>query len=252
MTFPVEFTLFGRTVPAHGVLELAAYAVGFQTYLFQRRRAVRAQRPTTLPAEHAVWVIVGAVFGALFGSKVLAFLESFREYWPHRADPAVWIGGKTIVGGLLGGWLGVEIVKKILGVTRRTGDAFVIPLCLGIAIGRVGCFLTGLPDHTHGVATSLPWAVDFGDGIPRHPTQVYEIVFLLALTASILMLRRQPEFEGERFRWFVVGYLGFRVLVEFIKPSDKPVLGLSAIQIACAGGVVAAIWTWRPRGATID
>jgi prolipoprotein diacylglyceryltransferase len=292
MSFPVEFhiPLFGRTatIPAHGVFEVLAYCVGFQTFLLLRRRAARRHgEHAALPADVVVWVIVGAVFGALAGSKLLAWLESARDYWAQRDNPAAWLGGKTIVGGLLGGWIGVELVKRHLRITRRTGDAFVIPLCLGIAIGRIGCFLTGLPDHTYGVATSLPWGVDFGDGIARHPTQLYESIFALLLGAMLLWwLKRGKEIspssrtrgegwgegslrnrasgasnerpltlpsprvqgEGMAFRIFMIAYLGFRFFVEFIKPSDKPLLGLSAIQVACAMGIVAAaatLSTWK-------
>src|SRR4051794_18322797 len=263
MTFPVEFHLhvLGRTatIPAHSVFEVLGYCVGFQTFLLLRRRAARRLgEEAALPAEVVVWVIVGAVFGALFGSKLLAWLESAREYWAQRHNPAAWLGGKTIVGGLLGGWIGVELVKRPLHITRRTGDAFVLPLCLGIAIGRVGCFLTGLPDHTYGTATSLPWGVDFGDGIARHPTQLYESIYALLLGSVIAFSYRSraslppsPRTRGEgrgdgtSFRWFMIGYLGFRFLVEFIKPSDKPLLGLSAIQVASMIGALAAAVTMR-------
>src|SRR5581483_2391058 len=85
------------------------------------------------------------------------------------------------VGALAFGLLFVELLKKYIGVSQSTGDLYAIPLCLGIAIGRIGCFLTGLSDNTYGKRTSLPWAVDFGDGVPRHPTQLYETLFLLAL-----------------------------------------------------------------------
>jgi prolipoprotein diacylglyceryltransferase len=226
------------------VFEVLAYCVGFQTFLLLRRRAARGGSSAALPAEVAVWVIVGAVFGALVGSKLLAWLESARDYWAQRDNPMSWLGGKTIVGGLLGGWIGVELVKRRLHITRRTGDAFVIPLCLGIAIGRIGCFLTGLPDHTYGTATSLPWGVDFGDGIARHPTQLYESIFALllgaVLSAFVLSGARR---RGDAFRWFMIAYLGFRFLVEFIKPSDKPLLGLSAIQVACILGIIWAVMT---------
>jgi phosphatidylglycerol:prolipoprotein diacylglycerol transferase len=74
------------------------------------------------------------------------------------------MGGKMIVGALMGGLLAVEWAKRRLGVTVRTGDLFALPLCAGIAIGRVGCFLTGLEDHTVGAHTTLPWGVDVGDG----------------------------------------------------------------------------------------
>ena len=250
ITFPVQFHLFGRPVQAHVLFEVLAYFVGFQTYLLIRRRQ-RAGAGAGLPVEQNLWVIVGCVFGALVGAKVLAWLESPLDYWTHRHELAAWAGGKTIVGGLLGGWVGVEVAKRIMRVTRRTGDAFVFPLILGIAIGRVGCFLTGLSDHTHGMATSLPWAVDFGDGVPRHPAQLYEIAFLLVLGAVLIVWSRRmrARWPGDLFRWFLLGYLGFRFLVEFIKPRDTiPYLNLSAIQIASwIGACVCAIQLLRGR-----
>src|SRR5690349_11298010 len=134
MTFPVVFHLLGRDVPAHPVMEAVAYAAGSQLYFLLRRRRPPSER---VPFEQMMWVFVGCVFGALVGSKLLAWVESPWDYWNARHDPAVWLGGKTIVGGLLGGWMGVEIAKKLLGLRRSTGDLFVFPLILGIATGRV-------------------------------------------------------------------------------------------------------------------
>ena len=237
MTFPVEFHLFGRAVPAHFVFELLGYTAGFQLYLFLRRR--QPDRPhAAIPFEQTAWVLVGCVFGAMVGSKLLALAESPLDYWNARANFAALLGGKTIVGGLLGGWIGVEIAKKRLGVTRSTGDAFVFPLVLGVAMGRVGCFLTGLADHTHGVHTTLPWAVDFGDG-PRHPTQLYEIAFLALLGLALALRVRRPHANGELFRLFMLGYLLFRLAIETIKPTYKPWFGMSAIQLACLIGTIA-------------
>jgi prolipoprotein diacylglyceryltransferase len=244
MTFPVEFRLPGGvTLPAHLVFEVFAYTGGFQIFLFLRRRR-RHESP--VPAEQLAWVLVGCVFGALLGSKLLAWAESPIEYWNARANPAAWLGGKTIVGGLLGGWAGVEIAKKRLGLTRSTGDMFVFPLCFGIAVGRIGCFLTGLPDHTHGVHTSLPWAVDFGDG-PRHPTQFYEVAFLIVLAIVLARAGRKPRHEGDLFRLFLLAYLAFRFGVEFVKPSGKPWLGLSAIQLASLIGAIACVASLMKR-----
>ena len=233
MHFPVYIHLFGLTLHPHMVMELLAYSGGFQLYLLLRRRW--PNRDAALPIEQAMWVIVGAVFGAAAGSKVLAWLESAQHYWSQRENLAVLLGGKTIVGGLLGGWAGVELVKKRLGIRHSTGDVYVFPLILGMCLGRVGCFLTGLPDHTYGDYTSLPWAVDFGDG-PRHPTQLYEIAFLLLVGVALLVRLRSIAFNGELFRLFMLAYLSFRFLVEFMKPSDKPIGGLSAIQVASLGG----------------
>ena|SRR5438874_2368827 len=236
MTFPVEFNLAGHRVPAHAVLELAAYVVGVQFYFFLRRRG-RLGAGAGLSVDQNLWLIVGCVMGAMVGSKVLAWLESPWEYWSHRSTPLVLLSGKTIVGGLLGGWIGVELVKKRFGVRRATGDLFVFPLVIGIAIGRVGCFLTGLPDHTYGVHTSLPWGVDFGDGA-RHPTQLYEIGFVLILGMMLLWKSRGEYWNGELFVWFMAGYLGFRLVVEFIKPRHVYFGVISAIQIACVLGLI--------------
>jgi phosphatidylglycerol:prolipoprotein diacylglycerol transferase len=243
MTFPVQIHFAGYQIPAHPVMEVLAYAAGFQIYLWLRRR----RGPASLPLEAHMWIIVGCVFGALLGSKILAWAESPMEYWAARSDPRIWLGGKTIVGGLLGGWIGVEIAKKWLGVARSTGDLFVFPLIVGMCIGRVGCFLTGLPDRTYGVHTSLPWGVDFGDG-PRHPAQLYEIGFLMVLGVALSVRnrrRRIPPVNGELFRLFMLGYLSFRFLIEFIKPSFKPYLGLSAIQVASLAGSIVCLWQLR-------
>lgn len=242
MTFPVDLNLFGFHPHPHAVFELLAYTCGFQLYLFLRRRWPRAQ----VPLEKNLWLIVGCVFGALVGAKLLAWLESPLEYWQNREQLAALLGGKTIVGGLLGGWVGVEIAKRRLGIAHSTGDVYVFPLVAGIAIGRIGCFLTGLPDHTYGVHSSLPWAVDFGDG-PRHPTQLYEIAFLLILAVAIALRMRRPYENGRLFRLFMLGYLGFRFAIEFIKPVYNPYLGLSMIQIACLAGIGYCAWSLAHR-----
>jgi phosphatidylglycerol---prolipoprotein diacylglyceryl transferase len=244
MTFPVDLTLFGFHPHPHAVFEVLAYAGGFQLYLFLRRRWPRA----AVLLEANLWLIVGCVFGALFGSKVLAWLESPMDYWSHRAELSTWIGGKTIVGGLLGGWVGVEIAKKRLGITHSTGDVYVFPLIVGMSLGRVGCFLTGLADHTYGIRSSLPWAIDFGDG-PRHPTQLYEIAFLLVLGAILLLRARRPYENGRLFRLFMLGYFAFRFFIEFIKPRYAPYLGLSMIQLASLAGALYAGWQLSHRSA---
>ena len=156
----------------------------------------------------------------------------------------MWMGGKTIVGGLLGGWVGVEVAKKYVRVHQSTGDLYVFPLIFGMAVGRVGCFLTGLDDHTYGNLTSLPWGVNFGDG-PRHPTQLYDILFL-SIFALILFIRsRQPYPNGSLFRTFMLGYLIYRFSIEFLKPRYHPWLGMSMIQIACLLSAIACVLMLR-------
>ncbi len=242
MSFPYDLRLPGVTVPIHLVCEILAYTAGFRFYLYLRRR-----EPGGLTVEQTVWMLVGCLAGAALGSKLVAWLEVFPLYWQHRANPLIWLQGKSIVGGLLGGWLGVEIAKRFTGVSQATGDAYVFPLIVGIAIGRIGCFLTGLPDGTCGIATSLPWGVDFGDGLRRHPTQLYEILYLSGLGVLLWKWKLPGAPAGARFRQFLVAYFAFRFAIEFIKPRPFTYLiGLTAIQFAALLGLVAAgISLWR-------
>jgi len=213
---------------------MLAYTIGFQLYL----RTRKYWKHPAVPMEKNLWIIVGCIFGALIGSKLLNIAEMPLEYWEHRGELAFWIEGKTIVGGLLGGWIGVEIAKKKVGITYSTGDAYVFPLIVGTVVGRIGCFLSGLEDKTYGTATGLPWGIDFGDGITRHPTQLYEIAFMLAIGIYLLLRARRPYPNGYLFRLFIFSYLLFRFMVEFIKPRFDPWLGLSAIQIAALAGAL--------------
>jgi prolipoprotein diacylglyceryltransferase len=247
VSFPVYFHLLGHRIHPHLLMELVAYTGGFQLYLWLRRRS-----PSRLETESNLWVITGAILGAAVGSKLLAWAESFNAYRPLLAEPRAWLGGKTIVGGLLGGWIGVELAKGRLGVRRSTGDLMVFPLIFGMSVGRIGCFLTGLDDHTYGVATSLPWAINFGDGVGRHPTQLYDIVFLSVLALILWINRPRITGEGRLFRYFIGSYLLWRFLIEFLKPRELriPALNLSAIQLASlAGAAVCAASLVRGRAA---
>jgi phosphatidylglycerol---prolipoprotein diacylglyceryl transferase len=223
---PDLFFRVGRfAISAHFIFESLGYAVGFALYRRDRRRF-----GDSIEQHDRHSVIVAAVLGAAIGSKLLAGLEDPRAL--AHAPWAVLLGGKTMVGGLLGGTLAVEWIKKRLRIERRTGDLFAIPMAVGIAIGRVGCFFSGLGDHTYGSATNLPWGMDFGDGIARHPTQLYEVAFLLTLALCLAWLRRRLPRNGELFRIFLLSYLGWRLLIDFLKPEGT-LFGLSAIQWAC-------------------
>lgn len=243
MTFPYYFELFGSRIHPHLVFESLGYFTGARVYFAQRWRSAQPD----MPLEANLWLLVGAIFGAWVGSKLLAWAESPHFYLAAlRIDSTALLGGKTIVGGLLGGWAGAELAKSRLGLTASTGDRFVWPLALGTAIGRVGCFLTGLSDHTYGITTTLPWGVDFGDGLARHPTQLYESVFVLLLAGAVWWIgRNRPVPPGARFRLYFAGYFVFRFFVEFIKPREIPLLGLSAIQCASLAGAVCALVSLR-------
>jgi phosphatidylglycerol:prolipoprotein diacylglycerol transferase len=186
------------------------------------------------------WLIIAtAAIGALLGSRILGLLEQvlyLHITWRTFLLP----GGRTTVGGLLGGWIAVGLIKRLRALRGRAGDLFAVPLCLGIAIGRIGCFLAGSADGTYGAATSLPWGVNFGDGIPRHPTQLYEILFLSALGFFLYRYNEKAHPEGAAFRIFLVAYLAWRLVIDFLKPQPL-ILGLNLIQWACVAGIVALL-----------
>jgi prolipoprotein diacylglyceryltransferase len=228
-------------ISPHFFLESLAYMAGFALYQRERRRA------DFLPAPDRTSLVVAAILGAAVGSKLLAWFEDPALTLQHWREPAFLLGGKTIVGALFGGTLAVEWTKARIGIVRRTGDLFALPVVAGTAIGRVGCFLAGLRDHTYGNPTSLPWGIDFGDGIPRHPTQLYEILFLAALAYLLVRLRALPHREGDLFRVFLLSYCAWRLGVEFLKP-DPRFAGLSAIQWCCVAGI---LWYARDGKALI-
>jgi phosphatidylglycerol:prolipoprotein diacylglycerol transferase len=184
-------------------------------------------------------VLATGVAGASLGSKILYWLEDPELTWQNLHNPAYLVAGKTIVGALALGLITVELVKRFIGLRESTGDLYAIPLAAGIAIGRVGCFLTGLSDNTFGTPTQLPWGVDFGDGIRRHPTQLYEIAFLVVLIPILhrlmvtLTLPSGFFLPGDVFRFYMVSYASFRLLCDFIKPYPRIFLDLGGIQWAC-------------------
>ncbi|MDF2629183.1 MAG: diacylglyceryl transferase [Symbiobacteriaceae bacterium] len=233
LTFPVYIPVGPYQIHPHFLFETLAYFIGFRLYLWLRRGS-----GDTISESTRWWVVAGATVGAALGSKVLYWFEQPALTLAHLTDLTYLMAGKSIVGGLLGGLAGVELTKKWIGESRSTGDLFVIPLAAGMAIGRIGCFLTGLADHTHGVVTALPWGVDFGDGIARHPTQLYEMAALAAIALWAGARRRTAVQSGDIFKGFMILYLLFRFGVELIKPDPRPYLGLSGIQVACVGGLL--------------
>jgi phosphatidylglycerol---prolipoprotein diacylglyceryl transferase len=215
----------------HYVFEWAALATGAWVYRSQRARrgAAGVMAAQTFP------VVLGCLMGAALGNKLVFWLE-YPHLWATLAgNVGAWFMGQSIVGGLLGGWIGVEIGKLFTPPQGRTGDDFVRPILCGIVVGRIGCFLAGLNDGTFGLPTDLPWAVDFGDGIQRHPTQAYEgMLALLTLLTFSNWSRPLVATSGLAFRLLMLGYLLWRLLIDGIKPVPFAYpLGWSGIQWLC-------------------
>jgi len=214
----------------HTAFEWFAIFAGARLYLRNSRTSLR-----DLGATRNYAVILGCVVGAAIGNKAVHWIHHV-DHWPLLKDsPWLILQGQSIVGGLLGGLIGVELGKKYAGVTASTGDRFVVPILVGLIIGRIGCFIAGLADDTFGNPTSLPWAVDFGDGIDRHPTQLYDIAF--AVVALTLLQQFKPALareSGLQFKLMLAGYLLWRLFIDALKPVPYAYPGnLSGIQLIC-------------------
>ncbi len=223
----------------HFVLETLAYLLGAQVYWVHASKGA-------LPAKPDRTLLLGCtILGALAGSKLLHVAEHF-EYLMAMNQALPLLSGKSVLGGFLGGTLGSELGKKAISWTLPTGDAWVPALTVGLVVGRLGCQLSGTWDQTYGIPTDLPWAWNYGDGVGRHPTALYEIILvLLAYGASgTQLLTKHP---GSRFALFLLLYSLNRLFLECLKPPfGSPATGslpiglyanLTAIQWAALLGV---------------
>lgn len=234
MIFPIDIHIGSLVIPSHAVFEVLAFFIGYQYYRFLKKQ--RKSDPLSPEAEW--WIIIGMAAGAFIGSRIIAALEN-PWLFLHSPTWLYYIGGQTIAGGIAGGILGVEITKNILAIKRKTGDLFVYPLMLGIMIGRIGCLLKGVTDGTVGLPCNLLWCFDQGDGILRHPTSLYEILFIGMLWIFIKQFEKRKILkEGDLFSFFVLGYTAFRFFVEFIKQRSALWIGLSSIQLLAGALVV--------------
>lgn len=227
MEIPVILEIFGREVNVHFIFETLAFLIAFRYYVYLRKK-----KNDSIDSINRLYIILGATIGALLGSRLLGALENPQVLL--SMDLLNIYKSKTIAGGLLGGLFGVELTKKLLGEKKSSGDLFVFPIILGIIIGRIGCFLTGVMEPTYGIETGFFTGMDLGDGLKRHPTALYEIVFLTGLFFILKKIRRKDILEsGALFKLFMISYFLFRFFIEFIKPNTFLLYGLSSIQWAC-------------------
>nr|WP_294794307.1 prolipoprotein diacylglyceryl transferase family protein [uncultured Mucilaginibacter sp.] len=232
LQFPIDIHIGRSAIPLHLIFETLAYFIGYRYYAYLRKHQLDA-----ISNQNRLYIFIGAAFGAFIGSHLVGIFENPAGL--SNLSLIYFMSNKTIVGGMLGGLVGVELVKKQIGVKVSSGDLMVYPLILAMIIGRIGCFLAGLKDGTLGIASSLPWAIDFGDGVPRHPTNLYEILFWILLWVALVLIERKHTFSnGSRFKVFMVSYLIFRLLIEFIKPAYFFPIGLSTIQLVCMAGIL--------------
>lgn len=220
-----------RTNLTYTGIMLLAIGVG---YALSRR----TQSVLPLPGWQRAAITMGAFCGAMLGAKLPFVLAD----WEGLVSGRAWFSdGKTICLGLVGGYFGVELTKWMVDVPIKTGDTFAVPVATAIGIGRLGCFVAGC---CYGTQTHLPWGVDFGDGLRRHPTQVYELAFHLSAAVALAALRHDGLFRGQLIKLYIIAYFVYRFATEFIRPEPRLWGGLTGYQWAALAFVPLFALLW--------
>lgn len=228
----------------HDACVLAGVAVAAWVFDRERRRAG--------VTDDRVWFVVAMclVLGAIF---------SRLGTWAQHLDPGQnaglvehWLyGNRSILGGLLGAWLGVHLGKRLIGYRPKTGNLFAPAVAAGMAVGRIGCLLTETP----GTPTGTGWGLTLSPtdaaalgapaGVGLHPSFAYEIVFHLVALALLLRWRDRVVDPGGLFVLYVTGYAAFRFLVEFVRGNEIAWSGLTRPQLFLL--LTLPVLVWRSR-----
>jgi phosphatidylglycerol---prolipoprotein diacylglyceryl transferase len=235
MLHPILFHLGPFGVPTHDFFVGLGVTAAFTVFAARLRGTAYDER---------LW---GVVAGALVGGAVFSRLGTWAQHLSPGANAGLaqqWLyGSRSILSGLVGAYLGALIAKRVTGLRVSTGDLFVAPVALGMAVGRVGCLLTELP----GTPTGLPWGVTLTPSdaalvprgvaaVPLHPSFAYEILF--HLIAFIVLLRLRGRYaSGALFAGYLLAYAAFRFVVEFVRGNEVVAWGLTRPQwflLACA------------------
>jgi prolipoprotein diacylglyceryltransferase len=176
----------------HLIFDLLAYTIG--TLLAWRVFKSKTQLITDENLRYFYYTIV--IVGAFLGAFAIGTLNAYYSLGSQST-----ILGKSVLGAIVGGIIAVEGFKKVMGIRGSTGAYFVPSLAIGIAIGRVGCFLAGLEDYTYGIETDFILGYDFGDGLSRHPVQLYESAVMMLFLGYVVWIyfKDRDYFETKIF-----------------------------------------------------
>ncbi|MBJ7340660.1 prolipoprotein diacylglyceryl transferase family protein [Mycolicibacterium sp.] len=216
-------------IPVHGVfVGLGVLVASVVFFLEARRRGALG--------EQSLVAVTGALVGGAIGMRLSGLFEHLDPHLNPTLAQAWAFGSRSILGGLLGAYVGVLVAKRLIGYRGKTGDLFAPAVALGMAVGRIGCLLTEAP----GRPTTLPWGIHAPATTPEcpgcltgqamHPSFVYEIVFQLAAFGVLLWLRSRITHPGELFVLYVAAYAAFRFLVEFTRANETVWLNLTRPQ----------------------
>lgn len=222
----------GWGVPSHEFFIAVGVGVGLLIYLHEARR-------TGVNGDKVSMVAAGALIGGGIFAKISTAWRFVGDA-DSLADLYLY-GGRSVLGGLAGAYLGAEVTKRVVGYRRSTGDLFAPAVAAAMAIGRVGCFLT----EQVGTATSLPWGITVSAeaaatipncpqcaaGVAMHPSFLYEIAFHAAALAVLWRGRGRLVEEGASFKLYLLAYGIFRFAVEFVRGNAVMSGGMTGSQI---------------------
>lgn len=220
---PILFSIGRVEIASYSFFVLLGLVIGIITYI------VLSKRNKTYNRNAFIVLIAAITFGTL-GAKLPIWIANYKLIIANSADIQLIMSGRTIIGGLIGGTIGVILTKKVLKIKVRMGNQIAPAAAIGIAIGRIGCFFRGC---CYGIPTYSTWGVDFGDGILRNPTQLYEAVFDVGMFIYLLIISKKVDEPGKLFRVFLNCYFSFRFLIEFIRVNDIVYWGMTSFQWVC-------------------
>jgi phosphatidylglycerol:prolipoprotein diacylglycerol transferase len=192
-------------------------------------------------------IFVGSLVGAFLGAKIVYLLA---EGWLHWGAPDFWFQaavGKTILGGLLGGYAGVEFTKQLVNAPEPTGDWFAIIVPAGIAMGRVGCLRQGCClGETCDPTAWYAWLDR--TGVARWPAVPVELAFNLLALVVLWRIRRRGACQGQLFHSYLMAYGLFRFAHEFARGTPKVIGGaLSGYHVAAFAVFGLGLWGYLRR-----
>jgi phosphatidylglycerol:prolipoprotein diacylglycerol transferase len=205
-----------------------SYSLGFLSIFLWFKR-VRRQFGLTIDAVYSVTIYLAV--GVLVGGRLV---EVFFYEWPYyrehlRQIPAVWLGGMSTHGVLLGVVVATVLFCRFNGKSLLLIAAqLVIPGSYLMGMGRIGNFIDG---QIVGSITDVCWAVQFPDAPGfRHPVVLYDGAKNFFILGLLLLLRRFKPAPGILTAHFIFWYGFLRIFVDFFREYPTNLFGIATGQ----------------------
>lgn len=251
---PVLFRQGPIVIYSHDFFTTLGLLAGLALYYYELRRR-------DMLSWQIICISVAAILGGGIGARTITAWEHLSYYANSAGVPLSYLishSGKSIIGGLAGGYLAITLSKRALGYRHSTGDCYAAAIPLALVIGRIGCFLAELP---LGTPTNLPWGISASEEAASrfascpgctekmHPSMIYEIIFHLIALIVIARYRKHVLLQGDTLKIYLLISAVFRFLVEFVRANPEQIGGLSGPQIVLIPLTGLLVWhfarNWR-------